>query len=100
MNEQLLEDVPTRIKVRDRVRLWVGLLVTALSDSEELEHSDLGGEGCSVVTEMRSYILRVLKIGPLASWCVGDESSFVPFFGGSVSAQLSQGMALFWSFSS
>lgn len=92
--------MPTRIKVRDRVRLCVGLLETALSDSEELEHSDFGGEGCSTVTEMRSYILRVLRIGPFISLCVGDKSSFVPVFGGRVSAQLSQGMALFWTFSS
>jgi hypothetical protein len=100
LNEQLLEDVPTRIKVRDRVRLCVGLFETALSDSEELEHSDFGGEGCSTVTEIRSYILRVLKIGPLISLWVGDESSLVVFFGGRVRAQLSQGMALFWRSSS
>lgn len=63
MKEQLLEEVPTRIRVRERVRRCGGLFETALSDSEELEHSDLGGD--STETEMRSYILRVRRIGPL-----------------------------------
>jgi hypothetical protein len=65
LKEQLLDEVPTRIRVRERVRLCVGLLETALSDSDELEHSDLGGD--SVDNEIRSYILRVRRIGPLIS---------------------------------
>ena len=100
MKELFEEEVPTRIRVRERVRLCVDLLETAFSDSEELEHSDFGGEGCSTETETRSYILRVRRIGPLISLYVGDESSFVLFLGGSVSAQLSHGIALFLSFSS
>lgn len=65
MKEQLLEEVPTRIRVRERVRRCEGLFETALSDSEELEHSDLGGDSTETETEMRSYILRVRRIGPL-----------------------------------
>lgn len=100
MKEQLEEDVPTLIKVRERVRLWAGSLETALSDSEEEEHSDFGGEGCSEMTDTRSYILRVRRIGPLMSLCAAAESSFVEFLGGRVRAQFSQGIALFLSFSS
>jgi hypothetical protein len=54
LKEELLEDVPARISVRERVRRCVGLVVIALSESEELEESDLGGDGCSAGTEIRS----------------------------------------------
>jgi hypothetical protein len=53
LKEELLEDVPARIRMRERVRLCVGLDVRAFSESEELEESDLGGEGCSDGTEIR-----------------------------------------------
>lgn len=54
LKDELLEDVLTRIRVRERVRRCVGLDVSAFSESEELEESDLGGEGCSDGTEIRS----------------------------------------------
>jgi hypothetical protein len=54
LKEELLEDVPTRIRVRECVRRCVGLVVIAFSESEELEESDLGGDDCSAGTEIRS----------------------------------------------
>lgn len=44
----LLEDVPTRTNVLERVLRWAGLLEIAFSESEEFdefEESVLGGEG-------------------------------------------------------
>lgn len=98
MNEELLEDVPARIRVRERVRRCVGRDVMAFSESEEWEDSDLGGEGCSAETDIRSYTFLVRRIGPLLSILLGIDPSFVCL--GRVSAQFSQGMALFLSFSS
>lgn len=98
MKDELLEDVPARIKVRERVLRCVGLDTMAFSESEELQESDLGGEGCSAGTEIRSQTFLVRRIGPLLSILLVDDPSFV--FLGRVSAQFSQGMALFLSFSS
>ena len=98
LKDELLEDVPTRTRVRERLRRWVDLAVTAFSESEELEESDLGGEGCSAGTEIRSKTFRVRRIGPLLSILLVADPSLV--FLGRVSAQFSQGIALFLSFSS
>lgn len=73
------------------------MLEIAISESEEveeLEESVLGGEGALI----RSYGLRVRRIGPLLSILFVAGLSFVCF--GRVSAQFSHGIALFLSFSS
>lgn len=80
--------------VRERLRVWEGLLVIALSDSE-LEESNFGGE-----FEIRSYTFRDRRIGPLAPLCGEGEFGSVLVLGGKVRAQFSQGIALFLSFSS
>ena len=98
LKDELLEDVPARIRVRERVRRCVGLDVIGFSESEEFEEVDLGGDGCSAGTEIRSYTFLVLRIGPLLSILLVADPSFV--FLGKVRAQFSQGMALFLSFSS
>ena len=98
LNEELLEEEPRRTRFRERVRLSEGLLDTAFSESEELEDSDLGGEGCSRGFKIRSYGNLVRNGGTLVSALLVGESSLVFF--GMVSAQFSQGIALFLSFSS
>jgi hypothetical protein len=77
---------------------------TSLSGSSDSEKSDLGGDGPAIgavpATFTLSNALRVRRMGPLL--CNGPPlasgSSLV--LRGSVSAQFSQGMALFLSFSS
>lgn len=99
LNEEPEEDVPCRLKVVEPDRLWEGLLVIALSESEE--DSDLGGDGSLFRLETRSYGLRVRRIGLLgASNFDFRVSSPFSVFGGKVSAQFSHGIARFLSFSS
>jgi hypothetical protein len=91
VNEDVLEEVPARDWVR-------GLEAIAVSESPESEEvHDLGGEGSSVGIVTRSKGFRVRRMGLLGS-ILPLVSSFV--FLGSVSAQFSQGMARFLSFSS
>lgn len=82
-----------RIKGRER-----DLEVIAPSESEE-EAEDLGGDSSSIGTVTRSYGFRVRRIGPLLSILLLDCASSLVFLG-SVSAQFSQAIALFLSFSS
>jgi hypothetical protein len=108
LKDELLEDVPPRVRLRECLReCRSGLEEMACSespDSEEFE--DLGGDASEGMAT-RSYGLRVRRIGPLLSilpldpvlpFVFDGEPSFVFF--GSVRAQFSQGMALFLSFSS
>ena len=108
LKDELLEDVPTRVKFRECLReCRSGFEDTAFSespDSEEFE--DLGGEA-SAGMATRSYGLRVRRTGPLVSslplspvfpLVFEGGPSFVFF--GRVRAQFSQGMALFLSLSS
>lgn len=106
VKEELLEDVPTRVRFWERRR---GFDVTAASESpesEELEELvDFGGESSSVGTgtATRSYGLRVRRTGPLLSILLLDPCEFVEpssLFFGNVRAQFSHGIALFLSFSS
>lgn len=49
MKEELLEDVPTRVKLRDWRRGCEVIAVSAVSESSDSEEfEDLGGEGSSV----------------------------------------------------
>ena len=102
VKEELLEEVSVRCRFVSRR----GSAVTAVSvsGSSDSEKSDFGGDGPAIGTgadtATLSKALRVRRIGPLlcndppSAWA----SSLVLL--GSVSAQFSQGMALFLSFSS
>lgn len=98
MKEELLEDV----NMRGLSRRGCEVTADSLSGSSDSEKSDFGGEGPAIGTgtETLSKALRVRRIGPLFRNAppLVSESSLVLF--GSVSAQFSQGMALFLSFSS
>ena len=52
LKEELLEDVSTRFRVRERVLRCEGLFEMAFSESDDWEHSDLGGDGCSAETDI------------------------------------------------
>lgn len=89
--EQLLEDVPTRTRLREGVLRCGRLVGAGLSESEEF---DVGGEGALT----RSYGLRVRNIGALVSIALVCAPCMVAL--GRVSLQLSQGADFFLSFSS
>ena len=75
-----------------------------ISGSSDSEKSDLGGDGpatsAGMDTATLSNALRVRRIGPLLCNAPPSPSDSSLVLLGSVSAQFSQGMALFLSFSS